>query len=306
MHKPGSMPAAAAASLFAIVAISGFSASPAAADTCLTAPNGPTPKGQHWYYHLDHAKNRKCWYLRAVGGAAAPTATASPQADAQPPKRSVATPSAPPAAAAAQPAPTAMTAAPARAPAPASPPEAAQAAAPPVVTPAPAPAQNAASVWPASPPRAATGGQEADAAGAAPTAAPPVAQMTPAAPVTATATPAPAKPDVPVEKAAPPAPHAAPAVTSSNGLAANALIAALAAILALAVFAMFVVARRRRRAPAIDVESRVPGPRFGSKPDPRDRGLFRIPDREAPPLQAAPIEGSLVPEQVTMTQRATR
>ena len=37
-----------------------------AADECLAKPNGPTPRGQHWYYRIDHANNgRQCWYLRA-------------------------------------------------------------------------------------------------------------------------------------------------------------------------------------------------------------------------------------------------
>lgn len=37
------------------------------ADKCLTKPNGPALKGQHWYYHLDHVHNRQCWHLREVG-----------------------------------------------------------------------------------------------------------------------------------------------------------------------------------------------------------------------------------------------
>ena len=37
------------------------------ADDCLAAPNAPTPQGSHWYYRMDWAKQRKCWYLRAPG-----------------------------------------------------------------------------------------------------------------------------------------------------------------------------------------------------------------------------------------------
>ena len=37
------------------------------ADDCLTAPNSPAPQGSHWYYRLDRASQRKCWYVRAVG-----------------------------------------------------------------------------------------------------------------------------------------------------------------------------------------------------------------------------------------------
>jgi hypothetical protein len=34
------------------------------ADDCLAAPNAPSPQGRHWYYRLDWATQRKCWYLR--------------------------------------------------------------------------------------------------------------------------------------------------------------------------------------------------------------------------------------------------
>jgi hypothetical protein len=39
--------------------------SPAAAD-CLGEPNRDAPPGQHWYYRVDHANERKCWYLHAT------------------------------------------------------------------------------------------------------------------------------------------------------------------------------------------------------------------------------------------------
>ncbi|MEA2982690.1 MAG: hypothetical protein QOF09_4513 [Alphaproteobacteria bacterium] len=35
-----------------------------AAEDCIAGPNAPSPKGSHWYYRVDRAKNRKCWYLR--------------------------------------------------------------------------------------------------------------------------------------------------------------------------------------------------------------------------------------------------
>jgi hypothetical protein len=35
------------------------------ANDCLTAPNASSPRGQHWYYHMDLPNNRKCWYLHA-------------------------------------------------------------------------------------------------------------------------------------------------------------------------------------------------------------------------------------------------
>ena len=59
----------------------GVTASPTTgrADDCLTAPNSPAPQGSHWYYRLDRATQRKCWYVRAPGQpaqqAAAPATT---------------------------------------------------------------------------------------------------------------------------------------------------------------------------------------------------------------------------------------
>jgi len=38
----------------------------ARADDCLDAPASPAPAGSHWYYHMDRAKQRKCWYIRAT------------------------------------------------------------------------------------------------------------------------------------------------------------------------------------------------------------------------------------------------
>jgi hypothetical protein len=39
-----------------------------AADDCLSSPKEETPEGGHWYYRIDHATKRHCWYLRAEGG----------------------------------------------------------------------------------------------------------------------------------------------------------------------------------------------------------------------------------------------
>lgn len=68
-------------------------------DHCVTAPGTAAPNGQHWYYSLDRAKHRKCWYLhatmrlppRATNAASAP----QPAADTSNPTRETA--SAPPA-----------------------------------------------------------------------------------------------------------------------------------------------------------------------------------------------------------------
>jgi hypothetical protein len=35
----------------------------AAADDCLSGPKGQTPSGGHWYYRIDRATKRHCWYI---------------------------------------------------------------------------------------------------------------------------------------------------------------------------------------------------------------------------------------------------
>ncbi len=40
---------------------------------CLPGPGQAAANG-HWYYRIDHATNRKCWYLSQSGPAAAPEA----------------------------------------------------------------------------------------------------------------------------------------------------------------------------------------------------------------------------------------
>jgi hypothetical protein len=49
------------------------------AEECLSAPDSPSPQGTHWYYRLDWATQRKCWYVhapsRSLRRAAAATAT---------------------------------------------------------------------------------------------------------------------------------------------------------------------------------------------------------------------------------------
>ena len=34
-----------------------------AADECLSGPKGQTPQGSHWYYRVDRASKRHCWYI---------------------------------------------------------------------------------------------------------------------------------------------------------------------------------------------------------------------------------------------------
>jgi len=50
----------------------------ARANDCLTAPNSPAPQGSHWYYRLDRASQRKCWYVRTAGQAPATLGPATP------------------------------------------------------------------------------------------------------------------------------------------------------------------------------------------------------------------------------------
>ncbi|MCA6113432.1 hypothetical protein J6524_00600 [Bradyrhizobium sp. WSM 1738] len=57
-----------------------------ATDSCLSAPKGATPAGSHWYYRIDRATKRQCWYLREesekaddkFARAAPPAAAAAP------------------------------------------------------------------------------------------------------------------------------------------------------------------------------------------------------------------------------------
>jgi hypothetical protein len=49
-----------------------------AADDCLTAPKDQTPEGGHWYYRIEHATKRHCWYLRQEGEKPPQTAASGP------------------------------------------------------------------------------------------------------------------------------------------------------------------------------------------------------------------------------------
>jgi len=46
------------------------------ADSCLSGPQGAVPAGGHWYYRVDRATKRHCWYL---GDEKDKTAAATPQ-----------------------------------------------------------------------------------------------------------------------------------------------------------------------------------------------------------------------------------
>jgi hypothetical protein len=49
--------------LFVAVIVFGADRTAVAANDCLAGPDRPPAPGGHWYYHLDHASDRKCWYL---------------------------------------------------------------------------------------------------------------------------------------------------------------------------------------------------------------------------------------------------
>jgi hypothetical protein len=53
--------------LLAVAALAATSAGrDARAENCLAGPNAQSPAGKHWYYRIDRATQRKCWYLGAL------------------------------------------------------------------------------------------------------------------------------------------------------------------------------------------------------------------------------------------------
>jgi hypothetical protein len=56
-----------------------------AADGCLAGPNRPPAAGGHWYYRVDRAANRKCWYLVEPAGRALASEAMEPQPASEPP-----------------------------------------------------------------------------------------------------------------------------------------------------------------------------------------------------------------------------
>jgi hypothetical protein len=60
------------------VALTATAFSAAHAAECLSGPKGAAPQGSHWFYRIDHATKRNCWYVREAGAKPAqPTTTAS-------------------------------------------------------------------------------------------------------------------------------------------------------------------------------------------------------------------------------------
>jgi hypothetical protein len=71
------------ASVTLVVATNGVAG---ATEACLSGPKGAAPKGSHWYYRVDHATKRNCWYVRAEGDKPvasrnSPIGQTSPQAE---------------------------------------------------------------------------------------------------------------------------------------------------------------------------------------------------------------------------------
>ena len=62
-----------AATAVSLIAASLALGSTGAHADCLPGPGQAAANG-HWYYRIDHATNRKCWYLSQSGPAATPEA----------------------------------------------------------------------------------------------------------------------------------------------------------------------------------------------------------------------------------------
>jgi hypothetical protein len=58
------VPAISAGMVVAAIALEANTA--VAAVECITEPNREPPEGSHWYYRVDRATDRKCWYLRTL------------------------------------------------------------------------------------------------------------------------------------------------------------------------------------------------------------------------------------------------
>lgn len=54
------------------------------AEDCLAGPNAQAPQGSHWYYRLDRATHRKCWYVGAQHAQRAQRRRSAERADSTP------------------------------------------------------------------------------------------------------------------------------------------------------------------------------------------------------------------------------
>jgi len=300
----------------------------AIADDCLAAPNAASPAGSHWYYRSDHAKQRKCWYLRKVDAApmaAKPAATASADAtddDAATTAAPVAAPSAaaaPTAApvAAAKPVKPASRNAAATVPAPLTP-SIADARAEYLAPPEPAPLRDTAAAAPLSPFPApvpavttTTSAPAATAAAAEPAApAPTIDQRWSDA--ASPASPPPADITTRLRKAAAQSANsAAPlAAEAASGSPPWALLGALLAALALAGVIGGTIVKLNRRAPIVRRDRHdiwgpaIDGPKVDIAASPRDLDIGL--DRFRPVPAAQPAEPTLIAEPPAWIQVARR
>jgi hypothetical protein len=322
--------------LASLVAVCVSPPSHAATDACLSAPNGVAPKGQHWYYHLVRATQQKCWYLHET--LARPAANAAPSARAgkstrpaapvetvrsaggaasSPPQRYA---SAQPSGASSVDSNTSRTdEATAAITASASAPANTKTAAPLQPAREPTAAPSTTTIWP-DPPPASVGVQETNAAWGG-VGAPALVSNT-------SDTRATTNQEVVAQHSAKPVTATAPDNPSTNTVAQDLLIIALASALAAAVSVAFAVLRRRKfatakladfvalaAAPAVTVSAyfaalhrrklakAIPAgffPRFDSKSGRQSLGWSILQGRKAKSPQSATIQTSLVPEQLTM------
>ena len=70
---------AACAGLLVTAVMLGTNPAARAADDCLAGPNRQPGPGGHWYFHLDRATDRKCWYLVEASARAPAVETVQPQ-----------------------------------------------------------------------------------------------------------------------------------------------------------------------------------------------------------------------------------
>jgi hypothetical protein len=69
----------------------------AAAEECLSNPGAAGPPGSHWYYRIDRATKRQCWYLGTAGAKMVRQSEKNKRSSAAPPAEPVAEQSEPPA-----------------------------------------------------------------------------------------------------------------------------------------------------------------------------------------------------------------
>jgi hypothetical protein len=270
-----------------------------AADECLAAPDGPAPKGLHWFYRLDQQR-QKCWYLRdpAVKADSGAKPDSAPKVDPAPKEVKPAAPSTP---AAAEPGALSFGAAPASAARPATTEPATRGLAP------AAAAQPGAAASADSPPTDSLGQRWPDQ----------TSGITPRDPATAPITVEQVQPDTDETLSARP-PTAAPAVAGAarrGDTAGHALAilggVALASLSALAAFRLVIRQRDVLYRPGLHLQS---GPRPGAfgraamapvPPAPSPREAQRgVPGEVAQMARAsAPAPESTVPEDLEATLR---